>query len=275
MCLIFIYTDPSPPKNGYRVVAVSNRDEFYSRPAKRAFHCKENNLVGGQDLEKGREGGMWFGISLKQTDAFQFRLGCVLNLLGDDLQTDLEGRGAVVPNFLKTDLTTDEYLETLKEHQYNAYNFITIELKRDCVITSHHTNKPFSCEKFEGKQVLGFGNSTTSVPLQKVVNGRAKFKEIIRSCGDVTKDELIKQLTQLLKHQEKYLPDPELARRTPWFNDLASIYVRKLDVEYGTRTHSILLIDYDWNVDFVELAMEEPIDANQPTWKTFNFNARL
>lgn len=48
MCILFIYTNPSPPQGGYRLVVASNRDEFYKRPAKGAFKCADTDIIRGK-----------------------------------------------------------------------------------------------------------------------------------------------------------------------------------------------------------------------------------
>lgn len=74
----------------------------------------------------------------------------------------------------------------------------------------------------------------------------------------------------------RHLPDPELEKRNKAFNEfLSSIFVRSPEYPYGTRAHSIILVDYDWNLEFIEIAMEQPIDVNNPTWTARSVNLKL
>lgn len=50
MCILFVYVDPAPSEGGYRVIVASNRDEFYSRPAKQAEEDAETGVVGGEPV---------------------------------------------------------------------------------------------------------------------------------------------------------------------------------------------------------------------------------
>ena len=46
--------------NGYRLILVFNRDDFFSKTTKSASFWQDNdNIVGGMDMRKGKEGGTW------------------------------------------------------------------------------------------------------------------------------------------------------------------------------------------------------------------------
>uniref|UniRef100_A0A1Y1MC64 Transport and Golgi organization protein 2 n=2 Tax=Photinus pyralis TaxID=7054 RepID=A0A1Y1MC64_PHOPY len=122
MCILFLYTDPSPPSDGYRLIVATNRDEYFDRPTASAYHSIEENIIGGRDLQPGKEGGMWFGVSLNKT----LRLGSLLNVTGADCNG--KGRGYITSNYLKGDLPAEAYIDSLPD-EYSAYNFVTAELR--------------------------------------------------------------------------------------------------------------------------------------------------
>lgn len=63
---------------------------------------------------------------------------------------------------------------------------------------------PIECHKFLGNQCLGFGNSPIETPYKKVENGCKRFQEVIDKYNNTKyKDELIKQLVDLLKWNHK------------------------------------------------------------------------
>lgn len=41
------------------------------------------------------------------------------------------------------------------------------------------------------------------------------------------------------------------------------------------RTHSIILIDNDWKLTFIEHTMEEPIDGHHPKWIVNKYSCKL
>ncbi|KAK5638377.1 hypothetical protein RI129_012672 [Pyrocoelia pectoralis] len=270
MCILFIYTDPSPPENGYRLIVATNRDEYYERPTATAYHCIEENIIGGRDLQPGKEGGMWLGVSLTKTENYKLRLGTLLNVTGENRKG--KGRGFIIYNYLKGNLTADAYIQSLPD-EHSAYNFVTAELSENGTTIYHASNSPSGCTKFAGRQVLGFGNSTLSRPLQKVVNGRQRFEEIVTS-EEIDKDELIVKLLELLNCVQRHLPDDELQRRSPVYELLSSIFVKVDSAGYGTRAQTLIFVNYNWELEFIEVAMEDGMNV-KPTWQSRNFKIQL
>ncbi|NP_001309098.1 transport and Golgi organization protein 2 homolog isoform q [Homo sapiens] len=89
MCIIFFKFDPRPvSKNAYRLILAANRDEFYSRPSKLAdFWGNNNEILSGLDMEEGKEGGTWLGISTRG------KLAALTNYLQPQLDWQARGRG--------------------------------------------------------------------------------------------------------------------------------------------------------------------------------------
>ncbi|KAJ8930561.1 hypothetical protein NQ314_016623 [Rhamnusium bicolor] len=205
MCILFTHVDPNPNEGDYRLIVATNRDEFYRRPALDARRCDEAELfvIGGKDMEPGREGGMWFGFSTKEMKDGKRKKHCIATLL------NITGEKAVHAD-------------------------VTVELSKDEANTFHHSNTPTIDSVYSGKQTLAFGNSPTYSPLRKVMEGRNKFEEIINR--DLHNDELVEELLKLLKDKSSHLPDPELEKRAPVdYPLLSSIFVKIEQEGYGTR----------------------------------------
>ncbi|XP_021112749.1 transport and Golgi organization protein 2 homolog isoform X2 [Heterocephalus glaber] len=126
MCIIFFKFDPRPvSKNAYRLILAANRDEFYHRPSKLAdFWGNNNEILSGLDMEEGKEGGTWLGISTGG------KLGALTNYLQPRLDQDTRGRGELVTNFLTTDMDSLSYLKKVSQegHLYNGFNLIAADL---------------------------------------------------------------------------------------------------------------------------------------------------
>jgi uncharacterized protein with NRDE domain len=271
MCILFIYTNPNPPAGGYRLIVASNRDEFYRRPARNAFLCPETGIIGGRDMEPGREGGMWLGVSVKPP---AIKFAALLNVTGEEKRQATSGRGPLVHDYLKTDETALDYVRNLPTETYSAFNLFMMEVTKDKSSGYHHSNSPQATKQYHGAQVLAFGNSTPDAPFTKVKAGREKFKEIIARAPD--RDGLVAGLINLLKCGDLHLPDPELERRAPrGVGFLSAIFVNMRNGGYGTRTHSVVLVDDECNVEFVEHTMRAPIDPENPEWDVTVVKSRL
>ncbi|KAG7203735.1 hypothetical protein KM043_013763 [Ampulex compressa] len=270
MCILFIHRDPGADSNSYRLILASNRDEILRRPALAAhFWEKYSGCLGGTDMEPGKEGGTWLAMSIKG------KAGVILNLVdksGNPVPPK-KGRGSLITNYIASDDSAEVYLNQLHEENqngqpYNPYNLVLVNL--------HNANVHYlsSCEKSTGpltyeNDVLAFGNSGTECPYRKVEKGKEKFNNIIKGAKVSEQDNLIEELLKFLKSKERYLPDPELERRCPtMFNELSSIFVSATD--YGTRTHSILLVNGDNKATFLEETLKPDF-----TWKRQLFDINL
>ncbi|XP_016321601.1 transport and Golgi organization protein 2 homolog [Sinocyclocheilus anshuiensis] len=127
MCIIFLKFDPRPAsKNAYRLILAANRDEFYSRPSKAAdFWGSNNEILSGLDLEQGKEGGSWLGISKRG------KLAALTNYLDAWQNPDAQGRGSLVSNYLMDNLDSFAYLRKVSSeaHLYNGFNLLTADFR--------------------------------------------------------------------------------------------------------------------------------------------------
>lgn len=268
MCILFIYRNPDASAESYRLIVATNREEYLIRPAKPAHYWEDHpECLGGIDMELGREGGTWFALSTKG------RAGAILNLTGETRSSNVpgKGRGCLISNYITSEETTDSYLQKLHQtnqngQPYNPFNLVLIEFWNASVYyltSSEGSEGPRICED----NILGFGNSMMDQPYKKVQAGKEKFKRIIENATISKQDSLIKDLLEFLKEKESHLPDPELQRRSPKdYTELSSIFVCAEKVGYGTRTHSILLVNGSNQITFVE----ETLMPNL-TWKCQTF----
>lgn len=107
MCIIFFKFDPRPvSKNAYRLILAANRDEFYNRPSKLAdFWGNNSEILSGLDMEEGKAGGTWLGISTRG------KLGALTSYLQPRQEPDARGRGELVSHFLTSDMDSLSYLK--------------------------------------------------------------------------------------------------------------------------------------------------------------------
>ncbi|KAL1501965.1 hypothetical protein ABEB36_007186 [Hypothenemus hampei] len=274
MCILFLHTNPDPKDNEYRLVVATNRDEYYKRPAKVAFQCSKTGIIAGRDMEPGREGGSWLGFvskpSVNNGKSSMHCFSCLTNISSHEKVENPTGRGGLVINYLESSMNFPDYIQNLKKQAlvFNGFNLIAVELSKDGICKVYHTsNYPEIKSEYIGKHTLGFGNSSIASPYTKVLYGTNQFSEIIEK--DLQRNDLKEQLIALLKDEKRCLPDWELSKRgSVALEKLSSIFVNVGPAGYGTRTHTVILIDKDWNLEFTEVTMEEPISIENPTWKT-------
>ncbi|XP_060836205.1 transport and Golgi organization protein 2 isoform X2 [Rhopalosiphum padi] len=233
MCVIFI-SSVQHINNGYRLIIASNRDEYFNRPTLPAnYWLEDQNIIGGRDLMSSNEGGAWLALNI---------------------------RGYLVKNFVKGNSSTLEYLQELQGSQdvYNGFKLITINISKKSLETHYFTNfvqDEGPALKHIQNGVQGFGNG----PFLKVAEGEKLFNDIVKKYGHSNhKDTLIKELLRFLKWNKLHYPDEELIKRTPKFpgtddqKKFSSIFVEMPSRQYGTRTHTIILIDHDGKVEYNE-----------------------
>lgn len=109
---------------------------------------------------------------------------------------------------------------------------------------------------FEQGQCYGFGNSLPDSPFEKVRHGQQQFEQIVSEHGHSDVATLSAELLQLLKNKHKFWPDAELKRRAPsWGEGLSALNVHIPEHGYGSRTHSLILVDANNRLHFIEETM--------------------
>ncbi|XP_073531848.1 transport and Golgi organization protein 2 homolog isoform X3 [Phyllobates terribilis] len=106
------------------LILAANRDEFYHRPSKPAdFWDSNNEILSGLDMETGKEGGTWLGITKRG------KFAALTNYLQPKIDVNAKGRGALVANFLTSDLDSFSYLKNISAegHLYNAFNLVAAD----------------------------------------------------------------------------------------------------------------------------------------------------
>ncbi|XP_046386177.1 transport and Golgi organization protein 2 homolog isoform X2 [Ischnura elegans] len=220
-------------------------------------------------MEPGREGGTWLAMSKSG------KIGVLLNILMPTVHPNPIGRGYLVANFLKEPMSSGvDYLTSVKNDgkEYNHFNMIAVEIKLSEVKVSHYSNAYDQDPVTLPNGVMGFGNSALEKPFQKVSEGKKMFMEIINKYGNEEhKKTLVEELMAFLKCKTQHYPDHQILEQVPNIPDEkhrmhSSLYVENLHLDYGTRTHTVILVDHENKVDFIEWTMEEPINAENPTW---------
>ncbi|KAM9810856.1 transport and Golgi organization protein 2 homolog isoform 1-T1 [Neosynchiropus ocellatus] len=274
MCIIFFKFDPRPAsKNAYRLILAANRDELYTRPAKAAdFWASNSDILSGLDLECGKEGGSWLGISKKG------KLAAITNYMESVNNPDAHGRGFLVTNYLADkDLDSFSYLKKVSSeaHMYNGFNLLTAEFKAKQGSMCYYGNRG-SSEPIQLKPagIYSLSNSLLDSPWKKMNRGKRDFTSVVNN-QSLSKEGLVQELLTVLNNEELNAPDPVQESQGDGYSPsfvkaLSAICVRS--PTYGTRTNTIILIDADGNVNFTERTM---VATDTSDWITNSFQFKL
>jgi len=258
MCIIFSYLSKIKCPNEFKLIIINNRDEFFHRPSKMADFITDKNIY-AIDMTPGKEGGTWLGLSKLG------RIGCLLNLNGLEYPADQnkKGRGNLVPNYLNFNEDAQEYLKQLSEHgkHYNPFNLIVYEKTEKSLWNGFlFNNHDLTTQKFDSG-FLSLSNHLYDNPYVKTLKGQEKFQQIVQSHNDVNKkNELLNKLLELLKTEnlENENATDGLKSAPLNYEELQTdvrekIYVNYLN--YGTRTHTIILVDDKDKVSYHEYCL--------------------
>lgn len=282
MCILFLYLCKEPNPDRYHLIIASNRDEFYFRPTASAKFWEEYpNIVAGMDLEPGKIGGTWLGMT---TDG---KFAAVTNYRQAPkfIDSKARGRGQLVPDFLKGNADVESYLEAVSSEgdKYNGFNLLVGKLSQ-----TGETKIGWYCN-IEGKQVTVLepgihvlSNRVLNCLWPKMAYGREKFSEIVE--GTFSKEELVDKLMGLLNVRQRHFscgdvesfwgPQDEGGNENV-INACQAIFVNCKEVKYGTRTNTVLLVDAHGHATYVERTMDQNAsDPDEAEWKvsTYEFD---
>ncbi|MED3660862.1 NRDE family protein [Ureibacillus sp. FSL K6-8385] len=235
MCLIHLHFKNHPM---YQLIIAANRDEVYDRPTEPAhFWEDEPGILAGRDL---LEMGTWMGVSKNG------RFAAITNFRDPSLPKKPRSRGEIVRNFLKSSVHPKEFIDELAKEKdsYGGFNVIVGDPEQ----LFHYNN--ILDEKNEIKPgTHSISNHTLNTPWPKVVKGKARFADYIqRNLGKLDIEKLFEIMMDREIAPDEQLPDTgvglEMERKlSPAFIQLP---------HYGTRCSTVLLIDHEQNVTFVE-----------------------
>ncbi|XP_055511423.1 transport and Golgi organization protein 2 homolog [Leucoraja erinacea] len=268
MCILFFHFSPNSA-SAYRFILAANRDEYYARPTKPADFWENNrNILSGLDLEKGKEGGTWLGISRKG------KCAALTNYLQPNTNIDALGRGHLVSDFLTEDLDGLTYLKkiSLEGHAYNGFNLLTVDFSNTKAdMMCYYGNKGDQEPRALDPGIYGLCNSLLDTSWQKLVNGKKLFTEAInKSCG-LPPENLVNELMNVINNEEFQLPATDIEQQgqdyiRPILKEFSALFVRTS--LYGTRSNTVILVDAKGHVTFTERCLLKP-ETNQ--WKVSSY----
>ncbi len=240
MCIMFFAYKSHPQ---YKLILAANRDEFYERPTENArFWRSYPHVLGGRDLEKM---GTWLGIN-RHGEFSAITNYRDFSLLIDDSKS----RGNLVKDFLIESQDPKTYMEGIKErhHEYNPYNLLAGNMSS----LYYYSNVEDIIREIEAG-IYGLSNSLLDTPWPKLVRGKEKFKEIIKSKDKIDLEGLYDILFDRWLPEDKELPETGID--IEWERTLSPIFIESTN--YGTRSSTVLLVDNSDKVTFVEKKLRD------------------
>ena len=235
MCLIAWNWQP-----GQGLLLLANRDEFYARPTQPLHRWPDAPVLAGKDLQGG---GTWLGLGRGG------RMAALTNVRDPrQFRADAPTRGALVADFLRSDVSARSYLEAVAP-QAAAFN-------------------PFNLLLFDGNSLLGFESQGVqtrafAAGVNGVSNARfntpwPKLQRLTQALGQhgiplvVEPHALLPLLTDAQTATDAQLPDTGVPLETE--RALSAAFIRMPG--YGTRACSIVHIQgqqtHIWEQEFDE-----------------------
>jgi len=235
MCLILFAWQAHPR---YSLVLAANRDEFHSRPTEKAgFWDDQPDILAGRDLQAG---GTWLGISRSG------KFAAVTNYREPQApEPPMEhSRGHLVNEFVGADTEPRAYAQSVLERGY-AYRGFNLLLgnPQELIYVSNRADDVISVSA--GSH--GLSNHLLDTNWPKVRSGRIQLDDLLQAetLQPEAFFELLTNRTLTPGEMPDNLEDSDLPEQ------LARHYFIASPV-YGTRSSTVVLVDYDGNVEFVE-----------------------
>jgi uncharacterized protein with NRDE domain len=252
MCLIFVALKNH---SKYKLVVAANRDEFYDRKTAPASFWKDHpEILGGRDLEAM---GTWLGMT---------RGGriCMVTNFRDlkNLKQNAPSRGKLVTDFLAGKSIAEEYLQKLAPGagQYNGFSLIAGTVDALYYLSNFkegliHLNSG----------LFGLSNHLLETPWPKVEKGKKEIMALLQGAV-IQPDDLFQVLSDEMQSPDEQLPDtgvgPELERA------LSAAFIKSPG--YGTRSSTVIFVDYDNHVSFHE-RVYDPLTSGF-SYQTFEYS---
>jgi uncharacterized protein with NRDE domain len=234
MCLLLLANEC---RLKYKLIIAANRDEFYKRPTESAHFWAENKfLLAGKDLEGN---GTWLGITKNG------KFAALTNYRDmSKIKANAPTRGMLVINFLLENTEPKNYSKFLinKAGEFNGYNLIFGNVQK--LFYFSNISKDFIEVK---KGVHGLSNHLLDTPWPKVVKAKEEFEMLLKK-EKINEEQIFNLLYDNTTFEENLLPQTGLSIEMEKL--VSPIFT--ITKNYGTRSSTVILIDYNGNVSFTE-----------------------
>ena len=249
MCLIVFAWHVIP---GVPVVACANRDEYYDRPALPAAPWPGNpDMVAGRDLHGG---GSWMGVTRAGPNGPRF--AALTNIrCPQDTRTDAPTRGALVADFLNSDLSASAYIAQVAASgaAYNGYNLVLGDGDALYWYSNRADGDPRNGQPL-APGIYGISNGLLDDPWPKVLRTKAQFASLL--CLGAPEEAFFEMLADTTRAPDQRLPSTGVTLALE--RVLSAVCIETED--YGTRTSTVVKLFRDSPPELVERVLQ-PVAA--------------
>lgn len=235
MCLLVAAFDTHPD---YRLVLVGQRDEFHARPAAALDWWPDApGVLAGRDLEAG---GTWLGAGRDG------RLAVVTNYRAPDaLRPGSPSRGRLVPEFLGSRASSEEYCQSLagRAGELSGFNLLTF----DGDGLAYCANRPAATASRLGPGLYGLSNAALDTPWPKLLRVRERVQALLAN-RRFRSAELFAAVTDRRAAADEDLPDTGIPLE--WERLLSAPFI--VSPDYGTRCTTVVLVGRDGRMQLEE-----------------------
>lgn len=275
MCILFSYVSKRLTPGEFKLIILSNRDEFFQRPSHSAKFINDSTIY-GTDQTLGKEGGTWLGASKHG------KIAALINLDRLDYGADdnkLVGRGFLVPNFLNSQANAHKYIENQVKKtagDCNPFNLLMFEKNNNDFWNIGIFENFSNMFKYIDHDFVSISNHLYEKPYPKTVVGENLFKDVVSKYNKLSsKEDLLKSLIDLSKYDagQKFTESIETNKESvrKMMHDQVFIDIP----DYGTRTHTIILVDENDKMTYYETTLKLPIDSENRKWEESFFEFDL
>jgi uncharacterized protein with NRDE domain len=268
MCLVaFAYKTELSLAQGYDLVLIANRDEFFKRPAEPAhFWSDSPTVLAGRDIQGG---GTWMGV------ARDGRFALLTNYRDPSrVRPDAKSRGLLISDFLKSRQSPSDYLKSVSKNSgaYNDFNLIAGSANGIYYFSSLNSNSNGDGVQEIKPGLYGMSNHLFETPWPKVERARSGLTRVLKESQPnyIHKESLFEILADPTPAPDALLPETGVGLEKE--RALSSIFITMPG--YGTRCSTLLLMRRDGQIEYSERTYPEDRSL-APTTVDYPFLSQL
>lgn len=241
MCLILFAFNKHPK---YKLILAANRDEYFNRPTLIANYWEENcEILGGRDIQSK---GTWLGINKNG------KFIAITNYRDPKIEKKQAlSRGDLSKRFLSNDQNIPSFLSDVSNNAEN-YNGFNLLLSDDGFDTMYHYSNISKTTFKISDGIHGLSNHLLDSSWPKVNTGKENLNSTIESAS-ININDLVEMLKDGNAAADELLPDTGISYDLE--KKLSPVFISMKG--YGTRCSTVILVDTENNVSFLEVSYNE------------------